>query len=84
MIAAAIPAKIRSVSCQHCGNPIRLSASFSKRKTAIEEDGLIYGQGLHSRVFSARCKVCNQENIDSLNQIVEFPEEGSGRNNVGY
>jgi hypothetical protein len=56
-----------------------LSASFLKREVAIKEKGVGSTEELSSRVFPARCRACHEEAIYTLSQIVDFPEQPSGR-----
>jgi hypothetical protein len=73
MVAAA-PARLRGVLCQHCGKAIRLSTSVLKRELAGHSDEAGSDQDLQSRVFTARCRHCQQEAIYSVTQIVELPQ----------
>ena len=67
----------RGVYCRFCGKPIRLSASFIKRETAIKKDEQDSIQELSSRVFPARCRTCHEEAIYTLSQILDFPDAGA-------
>lgn len=75
MNAARVHADFRGVSCRYCGKPVRMSASFISRETAIK---LGETRGLSSRVFPARCRCCQAEAIYTLNQIVDFLEHEPG------
>ena len=72
MVAAPVRVKIRVISCQHCGKPIRLSPSMLKREANIKQGELSFDQGLQSRVFTVRCRHCHKEAIYSLNQITDI------------
>ena len=77
MVAAPVRVKIRVISCQHCGKPIRLSPSMLKREANIKQGELSFDQGLQSRVFTVRCIHCHKEAIYSLNQITDIATEDS-------
>jgi hypothetical protein len=79
MHSAAIQAKARGVYCRYCGKPIWLSATFLKRETAIKQNEQTSMQEFSSRVFPARCRICHEEAIYTLSQILDFPEENSGK-----
>jgi hypothetical protein len=74
MQAAVSQPIFRGVSCLHCGKPVRLSASFIRRETAIKQNEQSLNQELCSRVFPARCRACHAEAIYTLSQVVDFPE----------
>lgn len=80
----AVRAKIRGISCQYCGSPIRLSVAILKREMTIKQDEGSFGQELYSRVFAARCRVCHQEGIYNLNQIAEVGEDSEGEPSPDY
>jgi len=77
MHTAAIQAKARGVYCRYCGKPIWLSATFLKRETTIKQNEQTSMQEFSSRVFPARCRICHEEAIYTLSQILDFPEENS-------
>jgi len=73
MNAAVIREVFRGVVCQHCGKPVRLSASLLRRETTIKEEDDASLE-LCSRVFPARCHACYEEAIYAMDQVANFLE----------
>lgn len=70
---------LRGVYCRFCGKPIRLPASFIKKEAAIKHNERNSTQESSSRVFAVRCRSCHEEAIYTLSQILDFPDEETGR-----
>jgi hypothetical protein len=59
----------RGVQCNHCGKTVRVSSRVAKRIEVYETDE----HKLFSQVFVLRCRSCQRESVDTVNQVVNVP-----------
>jgi len=70
----------RGVLCIHCRQPIPLPATVSRRAVEPEGGESSNAHGLEPRVFTLRCRVCQEEGLYTESKFIDC--EGAPRARV--